>query len=91
VLGCQCLHALRAPADQDRIGHDAVAVGEPDAALLAYRLDRTDQVLVHSHAAGDAMHHDAKFPGAHHLSIVEGGVQNLFTVAQVMRSFRLSS
>ena len=47
-------------ADQDRVGHHPVAVLERDAALRADRDDRADQVLVHPHAAGDAVHDDAE-------------------------------
>ena len=46
--------------DQDRIGHDPVAILQSDAALVADRDDRPDQVLVHAHAAGDAVHDDAE-------------------------------
>src|SRR5690606_9300746 len=51
---------LGATADQDRVGHHAAPAGELHATLLADRPDRTDQVLVQPHAAGDAMHHDAE-------------------------------
>jgi hypothetical protein len=47
-------------ADQDRIGHDGVAVAQRHAALGADRHDRADQMLVHAHAAGDAVHDDAE-------------------------------
>src|SRR5437763_3732043 len=50
------LDSLGIAADQDRIGHDAVAAGKPHAALLADCDDRADQMLVQSHAAGDAVH-----------------------------------
>ena len=45
--------------DQDRLGHQPVAIGQFDAALLADRQDRPDQVLVHPHPAGHAMHDHA--------------------------------
>ena len=38
--------------------------GEQHAALLADRQDRADQMLVHPHAAGDAVHDDAETFGA---------------------------
>jgi len=47
-------------ADQDRVGHHPVAVLERDAALRADRQNRADQMLVHAHAAGDAVHDDAE-------------------------------
>ena len=47
-------------ADEDRVGHHALAIGEHHAALVADRDDRADQVLVHPHAAGHAVHDDAK-------------------------------
>jgi hypothetical protein len=59
-----CLRQLRelalVAADQDRIGHDGVAVAQRDAALGADRHDRPNQMLVHPHAAGDAVHDDAE-------------------------------
>jgi hypothetical protein len=48
------------PTDQDRIGHHRVAVAQRDTALGADRHDRADQMLVHAHAAGDAVHDDAE-------------------------------
>ena len=51
--------------DQDRIGHDPVAVRQRDAALLADRQDRADEVLVEAHAPGDAVHDDAERLGCH--------------------------
>ena len=47
-------------ADQDRVGHHAVAVRERYAALGADGDDRADEMLVHAHAAGDAVHDDAE-------------------------------
>ena len=59
------LDLLGVAPDQDRIGHHAVAVGERHAALRADRDDRADQVLVHAHAPGDAVHDDAEGAGGH--------------------------
>ena len=56
---------VRVAADQDRVGHDPVAVRQRDAALLADRQDRADQMLVDAHAPGDAVHDDAKIAGGH--------------------------
>src|SRR5262249_21733557 len=47
-------------ADENRVGHHPVAVLERDAALGADRENRADQMLVHAHAAGDAVHDDAE-------------------------------
>ena len=48
----QGLDLVGVAADQDRVGHHTVAVGQrDDAALRADRADRADQVLVESHAA----------------------------------------
>src|SRR5262249_2749887 len=47
-------------ADQDRVGHHPVAVLERDAALRADGENRADQMLVHAHAPGDAVHDDAE-------------------------------
>jgi hypothetical protein len=55
----QRFHLLGVAADEDRVGHDLVAVGQRHAALRADRADRADQVLVHAHAAGDAVHDDS--------------------------------
>ena len=60
VLRGDGLHFLGVAADQHRVGHHAVAVGERDAALVADRADRAHQVLVVAHAAGDAVHDDAE-------------------------------
>ncbi|MHC2274589.1 hypothetical protein ACVME8_001200 [Bradyrhizobium diazoefficiens] len=62
---CKRLDLLGAAADQDRIGHDAVAVLQADAALVADRDDRADQMLVEPHAAGDAVHDEAEALGGH--------------------------
>ena len=51
---------LGVAADQDRVGHHAVAVRQRDAALLADRQDRAHEVLVVAHAPGDAVHDDAE-------------------------------
>jgi len=61
----QLLDLAGVAADQDRIGHHPVAVLERDPALRADRDDRADQVLVHPHAAGDAVHDDAETKGFH--------------------------
>ncbi len=53
-------HLLRVPADQDRVDLDAVTAGEPHAALFPDGQDRADQVLVHAHAPGDAVHDDSE-------------------------------
>jgi hypothetical protein len=44
--------------DQDRVGHDGLAVGDLDAALLDDGHDRAHEVLVGAHASGDAVHDD---------------------------------
>src|SRR5688572_18690453 len=59
MLACERLHLRGVAAHEDRIGHDAIAVLERDAALLADLEDRADEVLIHPHAAGDAVHDDA--------------------------------
>ena len=55
-------------ADQDRIGHHPVAVPQRDAALRADCHDRADQVLIHAHASGDAVHDDAETMLCHYAS-----------------------
>src|SRR5688572_26554639 len=45
---------------QERILHHARTVLHPDAALLEDLEDRADQMLVHAHAPGDAVHDDAE-------------------------------
>src|SRR5262249_46503763 len=59
VLPCQFLDLRRVAADQEWIGHQTRAIFERDAALIANCQDRADQVLVHAHAPGDAVHDDA--------------------------------
>jgi hypothetical protein len=61
----QCLDLLGVAADQDRVGHHLVAVGERHAALGTDRKDRSDQVLVQAHAPGHAVHDEAEGPGRH--------------------------
>ena len=46
-------------ADEDRIGHEARAVGHRNATLLPDRDDRAHEVLVEAHASRDAVHDDA--------------------------------
>src|SRR5262249_41847045 len=47
-------------ADQNRIGHHAVAVLERHASLRPNGDNRANEMLVHAHAAGDAVHDDAE-------------------------------
>src|SRR6185503_16748085 len=65
VLLRQRLDLRRVAPDQDRVGHHARAVLQRHAALLADLEDRADQVLVHAHAPGDAVHDDADSSLAH--------------------------
>jgi len=46
-------------------GHHGVAVGERHAALCADRADRADEVLVHAHPAGDAVHDETESSSRH--------------------------
>jgi hypothetical protein len=61
----QRLHLGRVAPHEQRIGHEARPVPERDAALLANLENRADEMLVHAHAAGDAVHDDADAPLAH--------------------------
>ena len=65
VLLGEPLDLLAIAADEDRVGHQPVAVAEDDAALVADREDRADQVLVVAHAAGDAVHDQPQPPLGH--------------------------
>ena len=56
---------LRAAADQRELDRPARAVGQRDAALVADRQQRPDQVLPVAHAPGDAVHDDAEGPAVH--------------------------
>ena len=47
-------------SDQDWIGHDAIAILERDATLRPDGHDRPDQMLIHPHSAGDAIHDDTE-------------------------------
>ncbi len=60
VLARQRGDFLRVAADQYRVGHDPVAIRQRHAALLADRDDRTHEMLIESHAPGDAVHDDAE-------------------------------
>jgi hypothetical protein len=59
-LFCQPFHLVRVAADQNRIGHHAVAIRQLDAAGIADRDDGADQMLVQPHAAGDTVHDHAE-------------------------------
>src|SRR4029079_19041249 len=65
VFPGELLDLRRVAPDQQRIRHHARAVLERDAALPADLEDRADQVLVHAHAPGDAVHDDADALLAH--------------------------
>jgi hypothetical protein len=56
-----CLGKLRdfllIAADKYRVRHHAIAILELNAALLPDRNDGPDQMLVHAHAPGDAVHY----------------------------------
>jgi hypothetical protein len=58
------------PAHENRIRHQARAVLERHAALLADLEDRADEVLVHAHAPGDAVHDDADAL-LHYISLID--------------------
>ena len=60
VSFCQRFNLFSIAANQYRVGHDFAAVRQRDAALLANGDDGADQVLVHAHAPGDAVHDDAE-------------------------------
>jgi hypothetical protein len=47
-------------ADQQGIGHNAIAIGQRHPALLPDGDDRTDQMLVHPHPPGHPVHDDAE-------------------------------
>ena len=70
-----CRDLVGIAADQDRVGHHPVAIRQRHAALLADRQNRTDQVLVETHAPGDAMHDDAERLGCHVVSSRAGDKQ----------------
>src|SRR6185369_17385661 len=59
---------VRIAADQDRIGHDAVAVRKADATLRTDRENGADQVLVGPHPAGDPVHDDSEASRRHDAS-----------------------
>ncbi len=61
----QLLDFCRVASHQDRVGHQARAVLERHPALAADFEDRADQVLVHAHAPGHAVHDDADATFAH--------------------------
>src|SRR5439155_24815666 len=69
VLPRQLLHLRWIAADEQRVGHQAGAVLQRHAALLADLEDRADEVLVHPHPSGDAVHDDADALLAHLLVI----------------------
>ena len=75
----QCFHLFGVAADEDGVGHDLVAVRQCDAALGADRADGADQVLVHAHTAGDAVHDDSESLCCHVFSagqsVCEGDVR----------------
>jgi len=80
------LDLLGAATDQDRIGHDAVAIFQANTALLADRDDRADQMLVEPHAAGDAVHDEAEALGGHCACSLRGAVFASLAVAGSSRN-----
>ena len=64
LLG-QTFDLARIASDQNRIGHHAVAVRQQNAAGVADRDDRADQMLIEPHPPGDAVHDDAETLRAH--------------------------
>src|SRR4029434_7003147 len=64
----QSLDLARVATDENRVWHDDVTIGERHAAVIADRNDRADQVLVHAHAPGDAVHDQAESFYGHALS-----------------------
>jgi hypothetical protein len=58
-------YLLQVAADQDRVGHSPVTIGERYPTLVADRHDGTDQVLVVPHPSGNAVHDDANPPTRH--------------------------
>ena len=63
------LELVGVAADQDRVGHHAIAVRQRDAAIGADRQDRADEMLVRPHPAGHAVHDDAETVGRHETSL----------------------
>ena len=47
-------------ANQNGIGHHLVTIGQCHTTLIANGHNRSNQVLIHTHASGHAMHDDAK-------------------------------
>ena len=71
-LGGQRRQLLRIAPGEQRLGHDAVARRQRDAALADDRQDRAQQVLIRSHAARDAVEDEAEG--------VEAGLAHGFSV-----------
>jgi hypothetical protein len=64
----QCLQLVVVAPGQNGIRHQPQIVADFEAALIADRFDRTDEVLVGAHASGDAVHDDADAFGFHKVS-----------------------
>jgi hypothetical protein len=79
MLPSQCLHLRRIASDEQRIGDNARAVLQRHSALLADLEDRADEVLVHPHAAGNAVHDDADALLVHGMALIapQSGVARL--------------
>ena len=56
-------------AGENGVGHQEQIVAHTQPALIADRLDRTDQVLVGAHASRDAVHDDSDAFCFHKISI----------------------
>src|SRR6185295_6665508 len=65
VLSRERLHLRRVAPDKERIGHEPRTVLQGQPALPADLEDGADEVLVHAHAAGHAVHDDADAILAH--------------------------
>jgi len=70
VLPGEALELLRIAADQQRVRHQSRSVLESDAALFSYFQYGSDEVLVHSHPAGDAVHDDADALLIHYVCLI---------------------
>src|SRR5438874_1517797 len=70
ILRCEAFELLRITTDEQRIGHEPAAVLERHTALAADREDRADEMLVHAHAPGDAVHDHADALLAHAVAFI---------------------
>src|SRR5579885_1646095 len=67
VRPCERAQLVLVAANQERVGYEPIAVRQCNPALLADRHNRADEMLVGSHAPGDAVHDNSNRADRHNI------------------------